>query len=80
MEAATAPLLPPQRCGHATTHAQMAALVSLFILWGACNALNDVLIRTFQLSFALGDTESALVQTAFYFGYLFGGVPAACVA
>ena len=31
-------------------------------------------------AFDLSDALSGLVQTAFYFGYLFGGLPAACVA
>ena len=59
---------------------QLGLLVSLFVLWGACNALNDVLIRQFKKAFTLTDTESSLVQTAFYSGYLFGSLPAAAVA
>lgn len=75
------PLLP--RCRTSSTAAsapQLLLLLSLFALWGACNALNDVLIQTFKDAFTLSDAQSSLVQTAFYFGYLFGGVPAACVA
>ena len=59
---------------------QLSLLVSLFILWGACNALNDVLIRQFKLAFTLSDMRASLVQTAFYFGYLLGGLPAAFLA
>ena len=76
-----APLLLPQRCRQsAATHTQLLLLVLLFILWGACNALNDVLIRTFKTAFTLTDYMSSLVQSAFYFGYLAGGLPAACIA
>ena len=74
------PLLP-QRCpGRTVSCMQIGLIFSLFALWGACNALNDVLIRTFKAAFSLSDMASSLVQTAFYFGYLFGGLPAACVS
>jgi MFS transporter, FHS family, L-fucose permease len=59
---------------------QLSLLVSLFILWGSCNALNDVLIRAFQTALTLGDAESSLVQTAFYAGYCLGALPAAALA
>jgi MFS transporter, FHS family, L-fucose permease len=59
---------------------QLLLLISLFILWGACNALNDVLIRAFQTALSLGDAESSLVQTAFYTGYCLGALPAAALA
>lgn len=55
-------------------------LRALFALWGCCNALNDVLVRAFQLSFHLGDAGSSLVQTAFYTGYFFGAPLAGTVA
>lgn len=63
-----------------STRWQLALLLSLFILWGACNALNDVLIRAFQTSLTLSDAESSLVQTAFYMGYCLGALPAAALA
>lgn len=59
---------------------QFSLLVSLFVLWGACSALNDVLIQQFKLAFTLTDAESSLVQTAFYGGYLVGAPPAAACA
>ena len=74
------PLLP-QRCpGRTASYTQLGLIFSLFALWGACNSLNDVLIRTFKAAFGLSDMASSLVQTAFYFGYLFGGLPAAFVS
>ena len=60
--------------------AQLVLLGSLFVLWGSCNALNDVLVRAFQVSFTLDDAESSLVQTAFYTGYCVGALPAAALA
>jgi len=58
----------------------LGLIVSLFFLWGAANSLNDVLIRQFSKAFALRDWEAGLVQSAFYIGYFFGGLPAAKVA
>ena len=70
----------PMGHDHCSSRWQLVLLSSLFILWGACNALNDVLIRAFQMSLSLGDAASSLVQTAFYFGYFFGAMPAAVLA
>ena len=44
---------------------QLALLVSLFVLWGACNSLNDLLIRQVKKAFSLTDTASSLVQVRF---------------
>jgi FHS family L-fucose permease-like MFS transporter len=51
----------------------------LFLLWGAANNLNDVLIRQFMKSFELHRLQAGLVQTAFYIGYFTFSVPAAMV-
>lgn len=75
-----APLLEACRSQSSASRLQLALLVSLFVLWGACNALNDVLIRQFKKAFTLTDAQSGLVQTAFYCGYFLGALPAAWVA
>jgi MFS transporter, FHS family, L-fucose permease len=49
----------------------------LFFLWGVPNNLNDVLIRQFMKSFALGRFQAGLVQSAFYLGYFLFALPAA---
>ena len=64
----------------APSYWQLGLLLSLFVLWGACNSLNDVLIPLFRRTFQLSDMGSSLVQTAFYSGYLFGSMPAAWLA
>uniref|UniRef100_A0A7S4W8L8 Major facilitator superfamily (MFS) profile domain-containing protein n=1 Tax=Alexandrium monilatum TaxID=311494 RepID=A0A7S4W8L8_9DINO len=58
----------------------LALLVSLFVLWGAANNLNDILIKQFQKAFTLGDMQASLVQSAFYTGYFIGALPAARLA
>jgi fucose permease len=63
-----------------STRVQFALLLSLFVLWGACNSLNDVLIQSFKTALSLSDTLSSLVQTAFYVGYMLGSLPAAFIA
>lgn len=54
-------------------------IVSLFFLWGMANNLNDILIKQFKKAFELSDFQSALVQSAFYFGYFVLAVPASLV-
>ncbi|MGA2200632.1 MAG: L-fucose:H+ symporter permease [Terriglobales bacterium] len=49
----------------------------LFFLWGIPNNLNDVLIRQFMKSFAIGRFQAGLVQSAFYMGYFLLAMPAA---
>lgn len=51
-------------------------IVSLFFLWGMANNLNDILIKQFKKAFELTDFQSALVQSAFYFGYFVLAIPA----
>lgn len=54
-------------------------VTALFFLWGIPNNLNDVLIRQFMKSFALGRMQAGLVQSAFYLGYFTIAIPAALV-
>ncbi len=52
-------------------------VTALFYLWGIPNNLNDVLIRQFMKSFAIGRFQAGLVQSAFYMGYFLLAIPAA---
>ncbi|RBM59420.1 L-fucose:H+ symporter permease [Vibrio paracholerae] len=51
----------------------------LFSVWGIAASLNDVLIPQFRKGFELSDTQSALVQSVFFFGYFVFALPAATV-
>jgi FHS family L-fucose permease-like MFS transporter len=51
-------------------------IVSLFLLWGVANNLNDTLIPQFRKAFTLTDLQSGLVQSAFYAGYFVFAIPA----
>ena len=46
-----------------------ALVTSLFLLWGVCNGMIDVLNKHFQDSLQLNKAESAWVQFATYMGY-----------
>jgi MFS transporter, FHS family, L-fucose permease len=52
-------------------------VTALFFLWGIPNNLNDVLIRQFMKSFAIGRLHAGLVQSAFYMGYFLLALPSA---
>lgn len=52
-------------------------VTSLFFSWALAAQLNDVLIRQFQKALDLSRGQAGLIQTAFYFGYFFGAIPAA---
>lgn len=53
---------------------------SLFLLWGVCNGMIDVLNKHFQDSLHLTKTESAFVQLANYMGYFIMAIPAGLLA
>ena len=53
---------------------------SLFLLWGFCNGMIDVLNKHFQQSLKISKTESAFVQFANYMGYFFMAVPSGLLA
>lgn len=53
---------------------------SLFLLWGVCNGMIDVLNKHFQDSLQLTKAESACVQLANYMGYLVMALPAGLLA
>jgi FHS family L-fucose permease-like MFS transporter len=57
------------------------ALVStLFLLWGFCNGLIDVMDKHFQDELHLTKAQSAWVQTAHYLGYALMALPAGFLA
>jgi FHS family L-fucose permease-like MFS transporter len=57
------------------------ALVStLFLLWGTCNGMIDVMDKHFQDFLHLSKAQSAWVQFAHYLGYLIMALPASWLA
>ena len=57
-----------------------ALVCSLFLLWGFCNGMIDVLNKHFQQSLKISKTESAFVQFANYMGYFFMALPSGLLA
>lgn len=53
---------------------------SLFLLWGFCNGLIDVMDKHFQDELGLTRAQSAWVQFAHYLGYFLMAIPAGWVA
>jgi FHS family L-fucose permease-like MFS transporter len=53
---------------------------SLFLLWGVCNGMIDVMDKLFQEELHLSKAESAWVQFAHYLGYGLMSVPAGWLA
>ncbi|MBV8728472.1 MAG: MFS transporter [Acidobacteriia bacterium] len=53
---------------------------SLFLLWGFCNGLIDVMDKHFQEELGLTKAQSAWVQFAHYLGYFLMSVPAGWLA
>jgi MFS transporter, FHS family, L-fucose permease len=53
---------------------------SLFLLWGVCNGMIDVMDKHFQEELNLSKSQSAWVQFAHYLGYFLMSVPAGWLA
>jgi len=53
---------------------------SLFLLWGLCNGMIDVMDKHFQDELSLNKTQSAWVQFAHYLGYFLMALPAGWLA
>src|SRR6202007_1865975 len=53
---------------------------SLFLLWGFCNGMIDVMDKHFQDQLHLTKAQSAWVQTAHYLGYALMALPAGFLA
>jgi FHS family L-fucose permease-like MFS transporter len=57
-----------------------ALLTSLFLLWGFCNGMIDVLNKHFQDSLHINKEQSGLVQAANYLAYFLMALPAGLIA
>ncbi|MBI4875106.1 MAG: MFS transporter [Acidobacteria bacterium] len=57
-----------------------ALVSSLFLLWGVCNGMIDVMDKHFQEELGLSKAQSAWVQFAHYLGYFLMSVPAGWLA
>jgi FHS family L-fucose permease-like MFS transporter len=57
-----------------------ALVSSLFLLWGLCNGMIDVMDKHFQTELGLSKAESAWVQFAHYLGYFLMAMPAGWLA
>lgn len=53
---------------------------TLFLLWGICNGMIDVMDKHFQDQLHLTKAQSAWVQFAHYLGYLLMAMPASWLA
>jgi len=53
---------------------------SLFLLWGVCNGMIDVMDKHFQEELNLSKSQSAWVQFAHYLGYFLMSIPAGWLA
>ncbi len=53
---------------------------SLFLLWGVCNGMIDVMDKHFQTELGLNKAQSAWVQFAHYLGYFLMAMPAGVLA
>src|SRR5271157_1569539 len=53
---------------------------SLFLLWGICNGMIDVMDKHFQDELGLTKSQSAWVQFAHYLGYFLMAMPAGWLA
>jgi len=55
-------------------------VTSLFLVWGVCNGMIDILNKHFQDSLHISKMQSALVQFANYMGYFFMALPSGLLA
>ena len=54
----------------------LVLVTSLFFLWAIGVNLNDILIQHLKKAFGLTDTQSSLIQMAFFGGYFLAALPA----
>ena len=54
----------------------LVLVTSLFFLWAIGVNINDILIQHFKKAFGLTDTQSSLIQFAFFGGYFLAALPA----
>lgn len=60
--------------------ATFALVTTLFLLWGFCNGLIDVLNKHFQSTLHINKFQSGFVQTANYLAYFLMAIPAGLLA
>jgi FHS family L-fucose permease-like MFS transporter len=58
----------------------LALLTALFLLWGFCSGLGDILNRHFQDTLHLSQAQAGLVQSANYIAYFLMALPAGWLA
>ena len=51
-------------------------VTTLFFSWALAAQLNDILVRQFQKALEISRGQAGFIQSAFYFGYFFGAIPA----
>jgi FHS family L-fucose permease-like MFS transporter len=83
MEAASAAQPEPRRAKAQLVYPKLAIPFALLILcfaaWGAAANLTDVLVGVFRSIFDMSNTQSALVQFAYYGAYFTLAIPAALI-
>jgi FHS family L-fucose permease-like MFS transporter len=57
-----------------------ALVTSLFLMWGFCNGMIDILNKQFQVSLHINKEQSGLVQSANYLAYFLMAIPAGLIA
>jgi FHS family L-fucose permease-like MFS transporter len=57
-----------------------ALVTSLFLLWGFCNGMIDILNKHFQDTLHINKEQSGLVQSANYLAYFLMAIPAGLIA
>jgi MFS transporter, FHS family, L-fucose permease len=55
-------------------------ITSLFLLWGFCNGMIDILNKHFQDTLRINKEQSGLVQAANYLGYFLMAIPTGLIA
>ena len=59
--------------------ATFVLITSLFLLWGFCNGMIDILNKHFQDTLRITKEQSGLVQAANYLAYFFMAIPAGLI-
>src|SRR6476661_6450817 len=85
-DSTTTVLSPPRKGGLFRTNdgknlaITFALITSLFLLWGFCNGMIDILNKHFQDTLRINKEQSGLVQAANYLAYFLMAIPAGLMA
>src|ERR671910_1541846 len=83
MEAAASPVPEPRRAKARLVYPGLVIpfvlLIACFAAWGAAANLTDVVVGVFRSIFDMSNTQSALVQFAYYGAYFTLAIPAAMI-